>query len=1143
VNLPAWKDYCATTTEETLSLCETGLSFANYALPTFGIEVGEIVPSNMTLDGRGQQVPLETGFRLMKQHNLIDFLLPLDWEESEPFQTNVLRTCFRFRFYCCNTLEGLAVERAEVTKAKALWREFTEQVLPILQAAEPGAGISVYYNGPGFSDIEVTETLMGDIYLATGSLVFVLFYLVLHTQSFLLGSMGLVIVVLAVPLAYVATAILSGSNKINIASCLSLFLIVGLGSDVIFVYSDFWKMSVHYRETHADRMAWTYWRAGKASLATTATTALSFFANLASVLRALRNFGLFMGLCVTFAWLLVSLIYMPLCVVEDRFCNCCHPFRNYTRRLAVQRQVSGQLDLHTRIANTWTWILYKARYWFAFVPPILTIIFVVAVLGNIKTDTGVPNVFPKDHNQNKGKEVLGLFVPTQEIAFADYAGPPQFAEVCQEHLFREVDPWACALFWCEASLPDSVDNVWEEEPANDGNCTCFRRERPWSPECSPSATDRFAGLKNISDEQLKGPILQKLITSNNLDASVAPGWPVLSQELAQLVLVQWETGDLQVDPLTEVTAQLQDSDASNCGWDGLCFCGVYHCKLPSGWRKLSDLDPRKAVAEAPAPDRELASAPLWSRSTWEPAQPALLAPVPRSLQELPSKDRTNVEVVFGINVKMDVPYLGEADGPGWSFLESFKAAEPWAQRNMYSLCVELPENLLVAQKLCWMDDFRTFALQRGYRFPVPIVHFDRLVNQFAGSALVGEESVSRFLWMRNDEVKACSMSFVANVRKTLPTADGLVYKQKWSEYMDAFNSEASPFAVGAFHTSELWVRVEAQSKLISSTAQTLLIVLFLAFLGMLGFTRDCVLSMFVVFNTVSVVCALAFFIVVVMGWPIGPIEVIALIVFIGYAVTYSLHIAHKYGAADDLQALGNDMRLPGMTDRSALRVARTLYSLKAMAGAALGSSITTVGCALFLVSCTLTIFEKLGAVVLVVTIMSIFAALGPLPAVLMLFGPVSPGCRRVKMSLKPHEVRDRVAAIGNSLALAAGAHGTAGGESPAGAKVGPSDHEAPVALEDHRAHRVTEGSCEGTVFDEGRQCSGGADDIGDGISHQWVPIEEEPDHRPSEAMAVPRRNMVEVNRELSIGTEASLAPIPETSHRGSPYSARREPYY
>ena len=32
-----------------------------------------------------------------------------------------------------------------------------------------------------------------------------------------------------------------------------------------------------------------------------------------------------------------------------------------------------------------------------------------------------------------------------------------------------------------------------------------------------------------------------------------------------------------------------------------------------------------------------------------------------------------------------------------------------------------------------------------------------------------------------------------------------------------------------------------------------------------------------------------------MGWAVGVLEVLGLIVFVGYSITYSLHIAHKCG--------------------------------------------------------------------------------------------------------------------------------------------------------------------------------------------------------------------------------------------------------
>jgi len=118
------------------------------------------------------------------------------------------------------------------------------------------------------------------------------------------------------------------------------------------------------------------------------------------------------------------------------------------------------------------------------------------------------------------------------------------------------------------------------------------------------------------------------------------------------------------------------------------------------------------------------------------------------------------------------------------------------------------------------------------------------------------------------------------------------------------------------------------------------------------------------------------------------VEVIALIVFIGYAVTYSLHIAHKYGSHD---ALKLSVARLDLDESDAVRFQRTEFALKSIGIAAMGSAATTIGCSTFLLFCTLTIFQKLGGVVLAVTIMSIFTALLPVPAILFCAGPLQPG--------------------------------------------------------------------------------------------------------------------------------------------------------
>jgi len=234
----------------------------------------------------------------------------------------------------------------------------------------------------------------------------------------------------------------------------------------------------------------------------------------------------------------------------------------------------------------------------------------------------------------------------------------------------------------------------------------------------------------------------------------------------------------------------------------------------------------------------------------------------------------------------------------------------------------------------------------------------------------------------------------------------------WDDYLDNFNAQAVRYTRGAFHTSDLWVRIEAQRQLVESTVLTIVIVLILAFCGMLVFTCNFILSALVVVCTLQVIFGLAFFIAVIMKWPIGPVEVIALIVFIGYAVTYSLHIAHKFGSHE---ALSEDVH--GFLD---IRTNRVTFALKRLGTAAIGSAATTFGCSAFLLGCQLTIFNKLGGVVMAVTVMSILTALGTLPAVLMVIGPTHKGCigvrcTRADMKEKKKRLSDAGKRVSESL--------------------------------------------------------------------------------------------------------------------------------
>jgi len=492
----------------------------------------------------------------------------------------------------------------------------------------------------------------------------------------------------------------------------------------------------------------------------------------------------------------------------------------------------------------------------------------------------------------------------------------------------------------------------------------------------------------------------------------------------------------EVREITEVVGRLQreSRNSSSCGFQDMCFCTTWSCKmLGTGWQQvdplsiptISDLNfttrrlqsglpktqargrfgPQAAVKTEAA--EALQAGPLVRSPPTEADFAEEASAQPRWLQNLsPSEwtvapaNRAGIDIIFGIEVTTSAKLLGEVDlENGWQFAELHQVSQPWAQRNMYSFCTSMPRELRVVERKCWMEDFRAYLLNRGDRFPIIPSQFEQQIIPFAESWLTGMHSTKDYMWIRDGKVKASYMLMSVDFQRYADTTSAIEYKKLWDKYLEEFNLDASIYTKGAWHTSSLWVRAEAQSALISSTILTIVIVVGLALLGMLVFTRDWKLSMLVVASTMLVVCILFWFIVVVMGWPIGAIEVIALIVFIGYAVTYSLHIAHRYGSADAQDALVD------VTDADVTRFVRTVYALGSIGRAALGSAATTAGCSIFLVFCTLTIFQKLGGVVLVVTLMSIGVALIPLPATLLWMGPLRPGfC----WCLRPFETYDNV---------------------------------------------------------------------------------------------------------------------------------------
>ncbi|CAE8597581.1 unnamed protein product, partial [Polarella glacialis] len=804
----AWREHCNSTAEQYRPQCETGASFASYLLPKAFVQKGEVVPWKLTFDGKGvDQLPVPAVLQLIDTRDLAGIVLPTGFDRTKPAAMH-LRSVFRFYYLCCTSVDTNSFRRSRNQELRADWDQFMKQdLLPSLQKMahelqeSQGSPIRLYFDGDGVNNLEVMQTLLGDLGLAAGSLLFVLLYVALHTGSLILSLVGMLVVCLAVPLAYLASAVLTGSRTMTVASFLSLFLVVGLGSDVMFVYFDFWRASAKFNEDINERMIWTYKKAGKASLATTATTAVSFFANLASVLKPLREFGFFMGLCVMVAWALLSAIVVPLCFVDERHCSAC---RLRCRRKGRSQDVpsgpgsgnnnnNSSQEWQKELAQKWTLQVFRWRRTGVLLWLLAVLVAITCTGTSLRVSTGVPNIFPAEHNQNHGKEVMQEFKSLKDVfKFLD-ALPSQSVQVCDMSGFPET---SCPLFWCEA----------KSKPAgySSQQCQCFRRKSTGTRTCeqdqgAPTATLRLFHSESLDVRSLTG--LAAKVLANGTGFPQPSTASVSAARKVPLLLQEWETGATGFQATTDFSAVLADDGSSPqaCGVEQVCFCGGFACSRPSGSRDV-------AWIEAPV---------LWLPSTdssfgrqLEAAPPgASLVVSAASRWEIASHQRATVDVVFGITATPTSALLGQVDlSASWHFSGDFQARQPWAQRKLLAFCTGLQtpaaSELRVAGQRCWIEVFRDHLQAKGMRFPARPEEFDAEIASFSQQTEVSLSPSKNFLWLRGDEMKASFFSFDIDVHRFAPSDTALEHMHRWDDYIHSWETSSageSRFVKGTWH--------------------------------------------------------------------------------------------------------------------------------------------------------------------------------------------------------------------------------------------------------------------------------------------------------------------------------------------------------
>eukprot|EP00929_Paragymnodinium_shiwhaense_P061382 TRINITY_DN30654_c0_g1_i2.p1 TRINITY_DN30654_c0_g1~~TRINITY_DN30654_c0_g1_i2.p1 ORF type:complete len:1528 (+),score=356.29 TRINITY_DN30654_c0_g1_i2:560-4585(+) len=1014
---------------------------------------------------------------------------------KKPLQLRALRSHFVFKALCCFSGQPNYAEALQELKDK--WKVFVADFVDLLEGHEERLpenetlDFQMLYNGDDVEYHVVMQAAFGDMLWALCSYAFVCFYATLHTRSFFLAMVGMFLVMLSIPTAVAIFKITSGEDQISLMMLLSIFIVIGVGSDMLFVYTDFWKHSLQHTRDPLERLRFVYSHASISTAATTFTTSMSFMANMASALRPLREFGFFMGVCVVAAWLLMALGYPACLLAGERLhrwlralaLNLCglgcgtaadaaaepqsasgdgqptvkrsSTATSVSSRSSVGEALGSMLDpekdgigtLHGTLLGQRLSGLLRARRW-------LVIPFFFALTGlslwlavsMAKNDFKAPKLFSDDHPLEVMKAYEGDFGADMQEAFSFVYYQPHVKQC--SNLFGECYMHSCDMYGrpvggleaCECYQYDVEAAETGQDAAECGAYEVHVRAVAAAGQLQPEAFQR-----SLHDAFLRSTVQHGWSAARitSLDADV---------EKSHLLTVDWETGQEKMAemftlPRGSITPGDPNEATSNitCWLRHLCHCGVPRCidysRDDESFGESTGILATNAQTRRMEEDFSSTPAALEQREPFLVGDEVKLFPRRLAATTIRPELQADVLVVFGIDVVGEQPTLGVSSEPLYTISRSFQLEDPWAQRRSYELCTTWPDDLRVVAQNCWLEHFKAYWTQSlGKDWPVrKHMDFHTQVQTFLKGFLYNQKSMEHFVWFEEERIVAMTYQVYLGISKHSTGEAAEKLHQRWEAYIEDFNDKAKDSFQGVLHASRLWVSLEAQKVILSSTMDTLFISLGCVFLGAVLFTHSLQIATIVMVIVASIIASLLFYMVVVMRWTLGAIEVVSLIIFVGFAVDYCLHLAHKYQACrisgieeleeayeheagspssgrriDAVMSSGSETsstrrwlvnisvsdtgtaaapRLPEYQLRmlsqnpSIERFERTKYALGCMGGAILGSALTTIGCACFLLPCMLRVFNKIGSVVIGVTIYAAIYALLPLPAILLTMGP------------------------------------------------------------------------------------------------------------------------------------------------------------
>ena len=180
--------------------------------------------------------------------------------------------------------------------------------------------INVYYFLRALFFQAISEQVIYDLLLAGASFTFIFLFMLFQTQSLWITAWAVFSILTCFFGANLIYRLVLDCRYIGIFHVLSVFMILGIGADDVFVFVDTWRASEHKKfEDLAARLSFVYRRAARAMLTTSFTTIVAFVTSVASPLLGVSTFGIFSALLVFVNYCSVILFFPTVIITYELF--------------------------------------------------------------------------------------------------------------------------------------------------------------------------------------------------------------------------------------------------------------------------------------------------------------------------------------------------------------------------------------------------------------------------------------------------------------------------------------------------------------------------------------------------------------------------------------------------------------------------------------------------------------------------------------------------------------------------------------------------------------------------------------------------------------------------------------------------------